>query len=364
MTDPACLTCREKCRRCDRGKPTCGRCATKGLGCMYPNKFRFHSVSAPAKQNNRNHESTHLNHVIQFEPENAKDTHYWEGFDESSWEGFSPHMDEQDSMPRDRGTQNGSSSTNSSPVSGQQNDGLELNELLMLERTQRILTYCMLDVIRSLSDPKRISFSSDLRRTIIALSTPKFEQVNGCPRDLFLMVGDALEYAKLHGMGELDELKYKKLVMDVHLRINAWQLADWNFPDKELRWDAVGESFRNSLLLYTSRILSPEQPAEASFIQKSVASVLDAVSEIPYTLIELVIMPLFIAGTDTLSLHSRHYILLILDNIKSIAGFSNELPKRLLQQVWEARGNQPKRDRRNILWTSFVSLSNSLFEHF
>ncbi|KAJ5279719.1 hypothetical protein N7478_005091 [Penicillium angulare] len=108
---------------------------------MYPNKFRFQSVSAPVKQNNRNHESTHFNHVINFEPEAAKDTHYWEGFDESSWEGFSPHMDEQDPVPRERGTQNGSSSTNSSPVSGQQNDVLELNELLMLERTQRILTY-------------------------------------------------------------------------------------------------------------------------------------------------------------------------------------------------------------------------------
>ena len=216
--------------------------------------------------------------------------------------------------------------------------------------------FTRLDVIRSLSDPRRLSFSSELRQTIIAFSTPKFEQVNGCPRELFLMVGDALEHAKSHGVGKIDHVKYRELVMGVHLQINAWQVAHWSFPDNDSRWNAVGEGFRHSLLLYTSRILSPEQPAETSFIQQSVTAVLDAVSDIPHRLIELMIMPLFIAGTDALSLHSRHYVLLILDTIKSIAGFSNDLPKRLLQQVWEARGNQPKRDPRNILWTSFVSL--------
>jgi hypothetical protein len=88
--------------------------------------------------------------------------------------------------------------------------------------------------------------------------------------------------------------------------------------------------------------LSPEQLAELSIIRESVEAVLDAVSEIPSSLIDLAISPLSIAGTDTLSLNSRHYITLRLDAIRSVAGFSNDILKMLLRQVWEARGNQPK----------------------
>jgi hypothetical protein len=102
----------------------------------------------------------------------------------------------------------------------------------------------------------------------------------------------------------------------------------------------------------------PEQHADVSFIQESVAAVLDAVSEPPYSLIQLVIM--LITGTDTRSEHLRHYVfLLILDIIKSIAGFSNHLAKRLLQRVWEARRNQPKIDSRNIFWMSYVCFPKS-----
>lgn len=169
------------------------------------------------------------------------------------------------------------------------------------------------------------------------------------------MVGNALEYAKAHQMENMDLFEYKELLMGVYLSINSWQLPDSNLPDDGSNWGAVYESFRHAFLLYTSRLLSPEQPAEVSIIRESVEAVLDAVSEIPSSLIDLAIFPLFIAGTDTLSLHSRHYILLRLDAIRSIAGFSNDLPKMLLHKVWESRANQPKWDSRNILWTSFVN---------
>ncbi|KAI1028747.1 hypothetical protein LB503_002168 [Fusarium chuoi] len=42
MTDPACGTCRKKCRKCDRKRPICDRCRTKGLHCEgYPPRFQF-----------------------------------------------------------------------------------------------------------------------------------------------------------------------------------------------------------------------------------------------------------------------------------------------------------------------------------
>ncbi|KAL3489838.1 fungal-specific transcription factor domain-containing protein [Aspergillus germanicus] len=225
-----------------------------------------------------------------------------------------------------------------------------------------------LDVIRSLSDPKRLCFSPGLRQTIIALSTPKFEQVNGCPRDLFLMVSDALEYAKSHEIGGIDRQQYKQLLLGVQLKMYAWQLSDWAFPDGDSddgdtkSWAAVGESFRHAFILYTSRMLSPSRPAEASIIQDSVTAILDAVSEIHTGPMELVILPLFIAGADCISRHSRHYVILRLDGITAISGFSTELPKMLLRQVWDARAEQAKGECENILWTAFTDTTDNGFQ--
>lgn len=40
--DPACGTCRKKCRKCDRTRPICNRCKAKGLHCEgYPPRFQF-----------------------------------------------------------------------------------------------------------------------------------------------------------------------------------------------------------------------------------------------------------------------------------------------------------------------------------
>lgn len=40
--DPACGTCRRKCRKCDRARPFCNRCQSKGLRCDgYPPRFQF-----------------------------------------------------------------------------------------------------------------------------------------------------------------------------------------------------------------------------------------------------------------------------------------------------------------------------------
>ncbi|KAF6811848.1 hypothetical protein CSOJ01_05439 [Colletotrichum sojae] len=40
--DPACGTCRKKCRKCDRTRPICNRCKSKGLHCEgYPPRFQF-----------------------------------------------------------------------------------------------------------------------------------------------------------------------------------------------------------------------------------------------------------------------------------------------------------------------------------
>lgn len=215
-----------------------------------------------------------------------------------------------------------------------------------------------LDIIRSLADPKRLCFSSQLREAIIKLSDIKFEQVNGCPRALFLIMGSVLEHAKAHSAGQIADAQYETLLEAARQSLYSWRTTSFSYPSDDSRWYAVAEAFRHACILHTSRLLDATQPAEAPNIQQSVTAILDAAAEIPSDcyLQELLVMPLFIAGTDTLSAHARHYVLLRLEHIKLRAGFGNPLPNSLLKSVWDARANQPKKDHGNIPWMRFVSI--------
>lgn len=173
-------------------------------------------------------------------------------------------------------------------------------------------------------------------------------------------MGDALEYAKVHKAGDMDTPQYVRLLEEAQRSLYSWNLVNDTYPNDDPRWRAVAEAFRHACILHTRRLLDATQPAEAPAIQQSVTAILDAITNIPYDcyLAELLVMPLFIAGTDTLTPHSRHYILLRLDHIKAMAGFGNPLPYELLKNVWDARANQLKKDYSNIPWTSFVGFLN------
>jgi hypothetical protein len=49
-TGPACATCRKTCRGCDRARPDCHRCLSKGVKCGgYPTKFKFCAIASRGK---------------------------------------------------------------------------------------------------------------------------------------------------------------------------------------------------------------------------------------------------------------------------------------------------------------------------
>ncbi|KAK7227886.1 hypothetical protein V2G26_000056 [Clonostachys chloroleuca] len=54
--EPACGTCRKKCRKCDRKRPICDRCRIRGLHCEgYPPRFQFCEVlTAPSRKKSSN----------------------------------------------------------------------------------------------------------------------------------------------------------------------------------------------------------------------------------------------------------------------------------------------------------------------
>ena len=51
MSDPVCGTCRRKSRKCDRAKPQCRRCLSKGLVCEgYEARFKIYDANTSTKK--------------------------------------------------------------------------------------------------------------------------------------------------------------------------------------------------------------------------------------------------------------------------------------------------------------------------
>lgn len=219
------------------------------------------------------------------------------------------------------------------------------------------MAYYRLDIIRSLRDPQRLCFSSELREAIVALSDLKFERVNGCPRALFLVMGRAMEHAKAHASGKMSDSEFEKHLSACRFELHSWSLPPNGYPNDNPRWPAVAEAFRHACLLHTSRLMDVRQSAEAPVIQDSVTAILDAIAEIPAEcwLIELLVMPLFMAGADALPSYARHYILLRFGHIRDHGSHANRTSISLLESVWDGRAKQSKHDRSNVYWVWFVS---------
>lgn len=213
-----------------------------------------------------------------------------------------------------------------------------------------------LDIIRSFAHPERLCFPKDVRATILSLSDEKLEMVNGCPRDVMALMGDALDRAKAFAAWEVGREEHGDAVRAIIRKLYSWNSSRCTYPSDDPRWVSVAEAFRHACLLRCLRLLDVMQPAEDAEIQESVTAILDATSEIPGDcgLLELMVLPLFMAGADCLGRHSRHYIMLRLAEIKGRSEMGNRVPEDLLSTVWEARSQKPKHDRKNVPWMSFT----------
>ncbi|UKZ84045.1 hypothetical protein TrVFT333_011861 [Trichoderma virens FT-333] len=209
-----------------------------------------------------------------------------------------------------------------------------------------------LDIIRAFAHPERLCFPTDVREFIIALSDNKLEMVNGCPREIMLLMGEALDRAKAYAEWKIGHMEYSQAIRAIIRKLYSWNSSRVAYPTNDPLWLNVAETFRHACILRSLRLLDDTQPAEDPEIQESVTAILDAASVIPgdNALIELLIMPLFMAGADSLSPHSRHYVLLRFVEIKARGEMSIQSPRDLLHRVWEARSKRPEHDRTNVPW--------------
>ncbi|KAJ5729288.1 fungal-specific transcription factor domain-containing protein [Penicillium malachiteum] len=482
-TEAACLTCRQKSRRCDRARPMCKRCVSKGLQCGgYPDKFRFCGIASRGKWKNQNAPVEQLLSSADSQIQNALSTSPTESntlgsnvpsqtltpndkpeiervLESTETEVLLSHYDRV-ICPHQIAQQVESKNpyrlyvlslayeqigllysvlalsachlghlkfyrnlyediavdyrlkaitelgtairkVGSGDFSANERDGvfatiqiLLLHDIcesgissqgahisgamsicsqLMLdqhltvsdERTVFFLgNLAWLDIIRSFSASGRLCFPQPLREKLLSLCDLRFESVNGCPRELVLIIGNVLEQGKAHSTGLIGTNEFKGSLQNSIQKFFLWDSSRCFYPNEDPLWLSVAEAYRHTCILRTRRLLDEMEPATKPHIQESVNAILDSISKIPATspLIELLVLPLFMAGADCLSLHSRHYVLLRLGDIKARSEFGGTAPQTILEKVWEARAQQSLHDKSNIPWMLFTQNADSMHQ--
>jgi hypothetical protein len=220
------------------------------------------------------------------------------------------------------------------------------------------LTIHRLDIIRAFAGSERLCFSQDIREMVACVSDQSFEMVNGCPREVFRIIGNVLEKSKEHSLGWLSWDEYQiSLILAKH-KLYSWNRQERTYPSSDPRWESVAEAFQYACILHILRLLDPLRPAKSTEVQDCVAKILDTTAGIDKEcpLLELLIFPLFMAGADALATHSQYYVLTRIYEIMRRSEVRNPVPGDLLQKVWSARAAQAPHDDRNVWWTQFVSV--------
>lgn len=215
-----------------------------------------------------------------------------------------------------------------------------------------------LDVLRSFACPQRMCFPFEVLKTVAEYSTSHFEMVNGIPRDMFVIIGEAMWCASQTHGGSMTESASHARIRDALKWLQAWRLGDDNhYPRNGQPWATVADAFRHACILVILRLLDPSRPASDPELQYHVCATLDATADVPKTcaLIELLIAPLFVAGAEAIAKHSRRFVLTLIEEIGDRSGMSNPAPRTLLRKVWDARDSDGVGTA--ITWNSLVSFT-------
>ncbi|PWY92410.1 C6 zinc finger domain protein [Aspergillus heteromorphus CBS 117.55] len=222
-----------------------------------------------------------------------------------------------------------------------------------------------LDIIRAFAGSERMCFSQDIRELVACASDRKFELVNGCPREVFLVIGGALEKAKEYTLGWLTSDDYQIALLVARHKLYSWDPRGREYPSSDSLWLAIAEAFQFACILRILRLLDPLKPARSPDIQECVTRILDATALISSecSLLEILVLPLFMAGSDSISRHAQYYVLTRLREIERRSEFRNPVPADLLRKVWDARAAQTPDDDTNISWTTFAYCPELIRQH-
>ena len=181
--------------------------------------------------------------------------------------------------------------------------------------------------------------------------------VVGCPKPIFLSIAIAMKKAKEFKLERASRSSLSETLDNCEGQLRSWNAGSHTYPSENPGWPHLAEAFRHACILRVRRWHNTWGTANDSKIQASVSAILNACSAITSTspLLKRLLLPLFMAGADSLSSHQRHYILIRINEIRNETAFKNPAVMGLLEKVWIARGQQDDNDQTNIPWMEFVS---------
>lgn len=214
-----------------------------------------------------------------------------------------------------------------------------------------------MDLMRGISGAEKLAFTQEDRQKIVGAIGYEFEIMCGCPKELFIALGEVISKGKMHLSGELSTVEFRKSLANSERLLRDWQPKRETYPTNDPHWRSLADAFRHASILRVLRFPDTfERHADSPEVQQSVVGILDAAAGIPGTspLAKRLLLPLFMAGADSLSPHQRHYTLIRIQEIQSQTNFRITAPD-ILEKVWKDRAAQDKDDRKNVPWMEYVS---------
>lgn len=216
-------------------------------------------------------------------------------------------------------------------------------------------------MVRGFSGAEKLTYSEEVREFVRDYGSRAFHSFVGCPPVVFFRIGQVLQSAKACLSGDLPLQDFQQVLQDAENFLRGWDPEQATYPTAEPEWVHLAEAFRHACLLRILRF--PDTfavPCSDPGIKESVSAILDVCAKIPRDSVfyKRLLLPLFLAGADTISPHQMHYAGWCVNEIKHATGFQHPAMTNVLTRVWEQR-QSPACKWVNVPWMEFVSMRDS-----
>ncbi|KAF2757789.1 hypothetical protein EJ05DRAFT_493356 [Pseudovirgaria hyperparasitica] len=403
--NPVCGTCRRKSRRCDRGKPSCQRCISKGLLCEgYETKFKVYDVAKGPKKR-RVAEQSKVNTVGK-----AKER-LW-SLKRSSSLYRPPGRDRIDIIlcealvvvrdPRLNPFRRyvlplahqdasllhailGLSACHIPASEFLEHSFLLKEEFLGLIETEEDLTLSiiLLLLLQDICETGTSSHGTHLNgvaflcsriasrksaqnqlRNFLVSSLACLQIMIGCPTEIFLVHSEVLCGGKAWLAGQLHPVAFQRRLEALEQQLRDFDVTTADYPSDDPSWASLAEAFRHATLLRIARFPNSFSiPCDADLIKSSVSAILDTAASIPVdsAIYKRLVFPLFMAAVETSSKHQLHYARICLENCRKATEIKQPAMCNILDKVWDVR--QITDGKRNVPWMEYTCSARLQRQH-
>jgi hypothetical protein len=139
-----------------------------------------------------------------------------------------------------------------------------------------------MDLMRGISGAEKLAFSQEDCQKIVGASGFEFEMMCGCPKKLFIALGEVISNGKMHLSGEISKVEFRASLAKSERLLRDWQAKRDIYPTNDPHWQLLADEFRHASILRVLRFPDTfERDADSTEVQRSVAGILDAAAGLP-----------------------------------------------------------------------------------